>query len=140
MDDKALRQQPGKLYQRGTIFVLLFKKISFNTWLFMILGLQYALMHLFAFKLPDAVTMSEIIVFLVYTLAEIFMFIYRGRRAAVGAVSGMIPLFFSVLWTVALFSHFQSEVYQAELTVINSLGMFTAYFTLFVEYIFMIRD
>ncbi|MEK4059194.1 MULTISPECIES: hypothetical protein [Paenibacillus] len=120
--------------------MLIFKKISFNNWLFTVLALQYALMHLFKLHIPNSVKLSEIIIFIVYTVSEIILFIYRGRRAAVGAVSGMIPLFFAVLWTVAFFSHFQSEIYVAELTVINSVGMFTAFFILLFEYIFLIRD
>lgn len=78
---------------KGVDLMLIFKKISFNNWLFTVLALQYALMHLFKLHIPNSVKLSEIIIFIVYTVSEIILFIYRGRRAAVGAVSGMIPLF-----------------------------------------------
>lgn len=120
--------------------MLIMKKISFNNWLFLILGMQYALMHLFSFNIPEPVTIAELIAFIVYSIIEISMFIYQGKHAPIGAVSGMIPLFFAVLWTVALFSHFQSDIYLAELTAINSIGVFTAYFMLLVEYKYMIKD
>lgn len=120
--------------------MLFLRKVPFNAWLFGLLAVQYVLMHLFSLDIPASVTEIELVLFIVYTAAEIFMFIYRGRRTTGGAVDGMVPLFFLVLWTVSLFSMLQRESYPAALTAINSLGVFTAFFMLSVEYIFLIKD
>lgn len=116
------------------------RKISFNTWLFLILALQYALMHLFSLGLPASITSFELVVFIVYTISQIMSFFYKGKRATSGSVSGLVPLFFSVLWTVAFFSHLQREACPVMLIVMISLGMFTALFMLMSEYIFLIKD
>lgn len=124
---------------KGVDLMLIFKKISFNNWLFTVLALQYALMHLFKLHIPDSIKLSEIIVFIVYTVSRLHC-LSTGAAGQPLELFPNDPAFFAVLWTVAFFSHFQSENYVAELTVINSVGMFTAFFILLFEYIFLIRD
>lgn len=57
---------------KGVDLMLIFKKVSFNNWLFTVLALQYALMHLFKLHIPDSVKLSEIIIFIVYTVSRLY--------------------------------------------------------------------
>lgn len=120
--------------------MLFLKNISFNNWVFMVLALQYGLMHLMSRDMPDTITMLELAVFIIYSVAEITVFIYRGRRTIQGSISGMIPLSFAVLWTVALCSHLQRDSYPPLLPVITAFGILTACFILLFEYIVLIKD
>lgn len=106
----------------------------------MVLALQYALMHFMSRDMPDTITLLELMVFVIYSIVEIAVFIYRGRRTAQESISGMIPLSFAVLWTVALFSHLQRDSYPPLLPVITGFGIFTACFILLFEYIVLIKD
>ncbi len=111
------------------------KKVSFNQLVFLCLGIQYALMHLFSSEEAIVITSAELIVYSIYTATGLGVFFYKSRRVNVEAVTGMASLFFSVLWTVALFSQFQMESYPNALTVINSLGVFTAVLIMLSEFI-----
>jgi len=139
-DEEAKMAAVRLTHLKGVDPVLFLKKVSFNWWMFLVLAVQYVLMHLFTMEFPLLISELELAIFVVYTIMEFAGFIYKGRRAPVGAISGMIPLFFAVLWTVALFSRLQRESYPMMHTVINSLGMITAFLILFVEYIFLIKD
>lgn len=114
-------------------------KVSFNQLVFLCLGIQYALMHFFSSEEAIVITTAELIIYSIYTATSLAIFFYKSRRVNVEAVTGMASLFFSVLWTVALFSHFQMESYPYTLTIINSLGVFTAVLVLLSEFIIKAR-
>ncbi|UQZ32272.1 hypothetical protein C2I18_01145 [Paenibacillus sp. PK3_47] len=120
--------------------MLFLKRLSFNNSVLMVLALQYALMHLMSQDMADTITILELTVFITYSLVEIAVFIYRGRRTARGSISGTVPLSFAVLWIVAMCSHLQRETYPPLLPVITACGIFTACFILLFEYIVLIKD
>lgn len=115
------------------------KKVSFNQLVFLCLGIQYALMHLFSSGEAIVITSIELVIYSVYTMISLALFFYKSRRVNVESVTGMASLFFSVLWTVALVSQFQKENYPDALIVINVLGVFTAVLVLLSEFIIQAR-
>lgn len=111
------------------------KKASFNHLVFICLGLQYLLMHFFSAGEAIVITTIELIIFMIYTVCSLIGLFVRGKRVAGETLSGMAAFFFSVLWTVSFFSHFQKESYPEALTLINSLGVSTALLVLLTEFI-----
>lgn len=109
------------------------KQLSFNAFVFLGLGFQYALMHLFAWGDTIAITEMELVCYIVYSAAGLTGFIYKSRRTVAESVSAMVPLFYSVLWTVALCSHFYKESYPATFTLMISMGLFSALLALVLE-------
>lgn len=114
-------------------------KVSFNQSVFICLGIQYLLMHLFSAGEAIVITSIELVIYMIYTVVGLVGLFVRSRRVNSEAVSGMSSLFFSVLWTVSLFSQFRKESYPDALTVINSLGVSTALLVLLAEFIILVR-
>lgn len=114
-------------------------KVSFSRLVFLCLAIQYALMHWFSSGEAIVITSIELIIYIAYTFVSLVLFFYKSRRVNIEAFTGMFSLFFSVVWTVALISQFHKESYPDALTVINSVGIFTAILMLFVEFIKLAR-
>lgn len=114
-------------------------KVSFNQSVFICLGIQYLLMNLFSAGEAIVITSIELVIYMIYTVVGLVGLFVRSRRVNSEAVSGMSSLFFSVLWTVSLFSQFRKESYPDALTVINSLGVSTALLVLLAEFIILVR-
>lgn len=114
-------------------------KVTFNQFVLMGLGIQYVLMHLFSAGEAIVITSVELVIYITYTVVGLFGMFVKCRKLDGEAVSGMASLFFSVLWTVSLFSQFRKESYPDALTVINSLGVSTALLVLLTEFIILVR-
>lgn len=114
-------------------------KVSFSRLVFLCLAIQYALMHWFSSGEAIIITSIELIIYIAYTFVSLVLLFHKSRCVNVEAFTGMFSLFFSVVWTVSLISHFHMESYPNALTVINSVGIFTAMVMLFVEFIKLAR-
>lgn len=114
-------------------------KVSFNQLVFICLGFQYLLMHLFSAGEAIVITSIELVIYMIFTVVGLVGLFMRSRKVDSEARSGLVSLFFSVLWTVSLCSQFRKESYPNALTIINSLGVSTALLVLLAEFIVLIR-
>lgn len=114
-------------------------KDSFNLFVFMGLGIQYALMHLFSAGEVIAISAGELIIYMVFTFTGLGTFFQRRRQTLNERGCGESGLFFSVLWTVSLCSQFRKESYPDALTIINSLGLSAAGLVLLTEIIILLK-
>lgn len=114
-------------------------KVSFNQLVFICLGIQYMLMHLFSAGEAIVITSIELVIYMIFTVVGLVGLFMRSRKVDSQAISGLVSLFFSVLWMVSLFSQFRKESYPDALTVINSLGVFTALLVLLAEFIIIAK-
>jgi hypothetical protein len=114
-------------------------KVSFNLLVFLGLGIQYSLLHVLPSGPTLAITTLELVIYIVYTATGLAGFFCKSRKVRSEDISGMAALFFSVLWTVAICSHFRKETYTEALTLINSIGIFTAGLILLAELVILIR-
>ncbi|AIQ75351.1 MULTISPECIES: hypothetical protein [Paenibacillus] len=115
------------------------KRLSFNQLVFICLGFQYLLMRLFSAGEAIVITSIELVIYIVYTVATLAGLFLRSRRIDSEAVSGLSSLFFSVLWTVSLFSQFRKESYPNALTIINSLGVSSAVIVMLTQFIILAK-
>ncbi|MEK4461485.1 hypothetical protein MHI32_20135 [Paenibacillus sp. FSL H7-0690] len=115
------------------------KRLSFNQLVFICLGFQYLLMRLFSTGEAIVITSIELVIYIVYTVATLAGLFLRSRRIDSEAVSGLSSLFFSVLWTVSLFSQFRKESYPNALTIINSLGVSSAVIVMLTQFIILAK-
>ncbi|WNS44704.1 hypothetical protein [Paenibacillus sp. MMS20-IR301] len=114
-------------------------KVSFNLIVFMALGIQYALMHLFSAGEVIVISTGELIIYMLFTFAGLGRFFQRRRDVLKEQGCGYTGLFFSVLWTVSLCSQFRKESYPEALTIINSLGVSAAGLVLLTEIIVLFK-
>ncbi|MFC3746053.1 hypothetical protein [Paenibacillus sp. GCM10012306] len=115
------------------------KRIPFNLLVFLGLGLQYSMLHVLSPGPTLVITNLELVIYIAYTVIGLAGFFYKSRRVRSEDVSSMAALFFGVLWTVAITSHFRKESYTEVLTLMNSLGIFTAGLILLTELIILFR-
>ncbi|MFF2014529.1 hypothetical protein [Paenibacillus sp. NPDC058177] len=115
------------------------KKIPFNLLVFLGLGLQYSLLHVLPSGPTPTITTLELVIYIAYTIIGLAGFFYKSRKVRTEDISGMAALFFGVLWTVAITSHFRKESYTEVLTLVHSVGIFTAGLILLTELIILFR-
>lgn len=115
------------------------RTLRFNLFIFLALAVQYSLLHILPSGTELIVSAVELGFFLGYTVLMAGGIVYKSVRVNRAKVSGLAALFFSVLWAVALASHFQKESYTSELTLICTVGISTAVLILLTEFIILCR-
>lgn len=117
------------------------QRLPFNLLVFFGLGFQYALMHFFSRGDDISIGMAELILFLLFTVFSLFWMFRHGHRIrGKEAVSSSFPLAMSVLWSVALYTHFRHDHYPAELQLLSLFGVVSAFAVLLYILFFVITD